>query len=350
MAFFKKLLTATSLAALLAGPALAEADLLWFEPQGDGITEAGAYTKEGPWTVALVFPDLSNSWRVQAVEEARIAAAANDNIKELIVTNYKEDVSVMVSDMEDMIARGVDAIMVHTGQVGLLGDAVAKAEAAGIPVINFGQIDEDIGYPVQMWAGGQSYGRVGGEWLVKTLGGEGEVWALRGIAGHSEDVARFEGVNAALKGSNVKITKEDYGLWSYEGSKSLCESWVLGGNLPDAIWSAGADMTRACIDAFNELGVDLIPMTGEGNNGLMRQWSEQGLDSVAASFPPSMFAVGLNAVEELLNGGQLNRVYWAEPEPITNDNLTEYFVPEANDNLWVPTTMGKEDIMRLFGN
>lgn len=344
---FNKLMAATAICCT-ATIAAAEADLAWFEPQSEDMTEAGSFQKEGPWTIALVFPDLSNSWRVQAVEEARIAAAENSEIEELIVTNYQEDVSVMVSDMEDMIARDVDAILVHTGQIGLLGDAVEKAKAAGIPVINYGQIDPDIDYASQMWAGGQSYGRVGANWLVDKLDGEGEVWALRGIAGHSEDVARFEGVQEVFEGTGVKVTKEDFGDWSYEGSKALCESWVLSGDLPDAIWSAGADMTRACIDVFKELGAEMIPMTGEGNNGFMRQWNDLELDSVAASFPTSMFAVGLNGAIELLKGGQLNRVYWAEPEPITNDNLDQYFKAEANDNLWLPTTLSDEDIVRLY--
>jgi len=348
MTLMKTLLTATTFLVGLSAPVFAEADLSWFEAQTENMTAEGAYQKEGPWTVALVFPDLSNSWRVQAVEEARIAAANNPKIKDLIVTNYRDDVSVMVSDMEDMIARGVDAIMVHTGQVGLLDEAVKTANERGIPVINFGQIDAEIDYPVQMWAGGETYGRIGGEWLVKTLGGEGEVWALRGLAGHSEDVARFTGLSASFKGTSIKITREDYGGWSYEGSKPLCESWILSGNLPDAIWSGGADMTRACVDVFVELGVPIIPMTGEGNNGLLRQWNEQGFDAVGAPFPPSMFAIGLNAVEELLSGGRLNRVYWADPEPITNDNLGEYFHAEANDNLWVPTTLSDKDISRLF--
>jgi ribose transport system substrate-binding protein len=342
------LLAAGALALSLATPAMADPDLSWFAPQTEAMTAPGAYQKDGPWTVALVFPDLSNSWRVQAVEEARLAAAANDRIAELIVTNYREDVSVMVSDMEDMIARGVDAIMVHTGQVGLLGEAVKSAEARGIPVINFGQIDPQIDYPVQMWAGGESYGRTGGAWLAETLGGAGEVWALRGVAGHSEDVARFTGMQEALAGTEIAITREDYGAWSYEGAKPLCESWVLSGDLPDAIWSSGADMTRACVDVFDELGVPIIPMTGEGSNGLLRQWHEQGFDSVAASFPPSMFAVGLNAVEALLSGETLARVYWAEPEPITGANLAEYYHDGANDNLWVPTTLSDADIARLF--
>lgn len=318
MTLFSKLMTATAALTLSAGMALAEPDLLWFEAQTDEMTEAGTFQKDGPWTIALVFPDLSNSWRVQAVEEARIAAAADDRIGELIVTNYQEDVSVMVSAMDDMLARGVDAILVHTGQVGLLGEAVATANAAGVPVINFGQIDPDIDYASQMWAGGQSYGRTGGEWLAEKLPDGGEVWALRGIAGHSEDVARFEGMKAAIEGTGIEVTREDFGAWSYEGSKPLCESWVLSGDLPDAIWSSGADMTRACIDVFAELNITPILMTGEGNNSLMRQWSEMGLDSVAASFPPSMFAVGLNGAAELLEGGQLAKVYWAEPEAITN--------------------------------
>lgn len=342
------ILCATAAALALAGPAMAEADLGFFEPQTDEMTEADQYKKDGPWTVALVFPELSNSWRVQALEEARTAIAADDRFAEMIVTNFREDVSVMISDMEDMIARGVDAIMVHPSQNGLLGEQVAAAQAAGIPVIGFGQIDSEIDYASQMWAGAHSYGRTGGIWLREKLDGSGEVWALRGVAGHAEDNARYDGMAAELEGTDISITRQDYGDWSYEGAKPICESWVLSGELPDAIWSSGADMTRACIDVFAELGVDFIPMTGEGNNGLLRQWHDLELDSVAAPFPPSMIAVGLNGVAELLEGGQLARSYWAEPEAITNENLAEYYQPQANDNLWVPTTLSDEQVARLF--
>ncbi len=352
MSFLKSMAASVATATLLTAMPVqaAEPDLLWFEPTTDTMTETGAYTKEGPWTIALVFPDLSNSWRVQAVEEVRAAAAADPRIKELIVTNFREDVAVMVSDMEDMIARGVDGIIIHTSQAGLIGEQVKAAEAKGIPVINFGDMDDTIDYPVQMWTGGAVYGQVGGAWLREKLGGEGRLWVLRGLAGHSEDNARYEGLMSEIGDTNIKIVREDFGLWSYEGSKGICESWVLSGDIADALWTAGADMTRACIDVFTELGVDMIPMTGEGNNGFLRQWNDLGLDSVAASFPTSMFGVGLNAMGALLEGESLHARYWASPEPITNENLAEYYVPGANSNLWVPTTLSEERILELFPN
>ena len=350
MSFLKKLATAAALATLVASsPAVAEQpDLKWFSPTTDAKTTSGTYTKDGPWTIALVFPDLSNSWRVQAVEEVRSAAAADPRIKELIVTNFKEDVSLMISDMEDMISRGVDAIIIHPSQAGLIGDQVEAANAKGIPVINFGQMDDEVSYPVQMWTGGAAFGAVGGAWLRETLGGKGRIWALRGLTGHGEEQARYEGMLAELKGTEIEIVREDFGQWSYEGAKPVCESWALSGDIADAVWSSGADMTRACVDVFLELGLPLIPMTGEGNNGFLRQWHDNGLQSVAASFPPSMFAVGLNVAAALLEGESLNQRYWASPAPITNENLNEFYVATANDNLWVPTTLPDARINELF--
>lgn len=349
MSFIRKLATSVATVSLVAaGAAVAEPDLLWFDPTTDDKTEAGAFTKDGPWTVAMVFPDLSNSWRVQAVEEVRAAAAADPRFEELIVTNFKEDVSLMISDMEDMIARDVDAIIIHPSQAGLIGDQVAAANAKGIPVINFGQMDDDVAYPVQMWTGGEAFGAVGGAWIREKLGGEGRIWALRGLTGHGEEQARYEGMLAELEGTNIEIVREDFGQWSYEGAKPVCESWALSGDIADAVWSSGADMTRACIDVFLELGLPVIPMTGEGNNGFLRQWNDNDLDSVAASFPPSMFAVGLTAVGALLEGEALNSRYWASPDPIVNDNLGNHYVDTANDNLWVPTTLSVERINELF--
>ena len=50
----------------------------------------------------------------------------------------------------------------------------------------------------------------------------------------------------------------------------------------------------------------------------------------------------------MLEGEALNERYWASPDPITNDNLSDFYVDTANDNLWVPTTLPEARINELF--
>ena len=52
----------------------------------------------------------------------------------------------------------------------------------------------------------------------------------------------------------------------------------------DGLISQGGAMTQAAIDAFNEAGRELCPMTGEAGNGFLKAWidnSESGFESMA---------------------------------------------------------------------
>jgi ribose transport system substrate-binding protein len=71
-----------------------------------------------------------------------------------------------------------------------------------------------------------------GDFLVQTLGGKGNIWVLRGLAGHPEDKNRYNGLVQALKGSDIKITAEEYGDWQYDKAKKICETASIASMSP----------------------------------------------------------------------------------------------------------------------
>ena len=72
-----------------------------------------AMAKDGPYVIGLSNFSLGNSWRVQMVEEAKFAAAQQkDLVKQLIVTEAEGDISKQISDIEDLISKKVDAILI----------------------------------------------------------------------------------------------------------------------------------------------------------------------------------------------------------------------------------------------
>jgi len=93
-----------------------------------------------------------------------------------------------------------------------------------------------------------------GDFLVKQLGGKGNIWVLRGFPAHPEDINRYKGLLEAIKGTDVKIIAEDAGRWQYDVGKQVCEAFYLNNPKVDGIWSSGADMTRACVDVFQQYG------------------------------------------------------------------------------------------------
>jgi ribose transport system substrate-binding protein len=314
----------------------------------DEMTEPGKYKKDGPWTIGMSFPGLGNTWIVQMVHETKFTAAQNDKIEDFIFTEAGWQPAKQVADIEDLVARKVDALIVAPMAPPTVQKQIQAAVDAGIPVITYGTTDGLLASTVEINLGGKSFGRAGGEWLVNKLDGKGTIWVFRGIAGVVEETLRYEGLTEALEGSDIKIGAEVFGDWNYTKGKQLCENLVLSGQPVDAIWFSGADMTRACVDVFNDTGKELVPMTGEGNNGFLRIWSENDLDSVAPIYTPGIGPALVRAAVALLEGKSLHKSYFSDPKPISNATLDDYYRKDLNDAFWVTSTLPEDEIQKMF--
>jgi ribose transport system substrate-binding protein len=317
-------------------------------PTSDEMTVPGKYKKDGPWTIGMSFPGLGNTWIVQMIQETKFEAAANKDIKEFLFTEAGWQTSKQVADLEDLIARKVDAIIVAPMAPPTVQKQIQAAVDAGILVVTYGSTDGLLASAVEINLGGEAFGKAGGEWLKQKLGGKGTIWVFRGIAGVVEETLRYDGLIKALAGSDIKIGAEVFGDWNYTKGKQLCENLVLSGQPVDAIWFSGADMTRACVDVFKDTGKELVPMTGEANNGFFRIWTENHLDSIAPVYVPGIGPSLVRATVALLEGKSLHKSYYSDPAPITNDTVKDFYRADLNDSYWVPSTLPEDEIVKTF--
>ena len=123
---------------------------------------------------------------------------------------------------------------------------------------------------------------------------------------------------------------------------------MLSGKPVDGIWFSGAEMTRACVDVFQQAHKPLVPMTGEGNNGFFRIWKTTGMNSVAAVFPPSLTTAAVRVTLALLHGKSVPVHLWSEPPALTDATFSKYYRPDLNDNFWVPSSLPEARIKELY--
>lgn len=309
---------------------------------------AGKFKKAGPWVIGFSWPGVGNTWIVQTIQELKYEASKNPNIKELRFVEANWQPAKQVADIEDLMARNVDALVIVPINPDLVKAQVAAAKAKGIPVIVYTAKGSTVDSTVLFNGGGEFFGRVGGEFLKDELKGKGTVWAFRGVAGTSDDISRYNGFRKAIEGTDIKVGAEVYGEWNYAKSKQLCENLVASGRPVDGIWFSGAEMTRACVEVFKDLGKPLVPMTGEGNNGFLRIWKTTGLKSVGVVFTPGLGPAMIRAASALLSGESLYSVYDSDPKPITAANFDQYYRPDLNDAFWVPSTLPEDIIKKTF--
>jgi ribose transport system substrate-binding protein len=314
------------------------------------MTTPDQFKKTGPWRIGLSIWGFGNTWMTQMTHESRYEASLHKEIKQLVFADAQSKPAKQIADIEDMIAQKVDAIIIAPVSYTALTPVIEKAVAAGIPVIvHSTEIDTDK-FTVEIQGDAKHFGEVGGKFLADTLHGKGNIWVLRGQAGIAADTKRYEGLLDGIKGTGIKIASEQYGDWSYNKGKQVCEALMLSNPDVDGIWSSGGDMSRACIDVFKEFGRPVPPITGEGNNGFLKAWKDSGATSMAALFPSQQGSAGIRAAIALLEGKSLHKRYVALPDPVTKASFDQYYRPDLNDNYWVPSGLPEDQLKKLYGN
>lgn len=350
-AFAGLLLTATSLA---AQEITLHADI--GPAEGAGIVDASRYEarRDGSYVVGFSNVAVINSWTAQLVEEAAYRASTLPQIERYIVTDANNDPSKQVSDIEDMLAQGADAIVINPANPVALVPVLEKAYDDGVAVIVVTADANTDKVTARIMADQVKFGSDGGAFLAEAMGQSGKVIALRGIAGLSVDDDRFNGAKSVLdQYPDIEIIAEEYASWSYDQGRQACESLALAHPQIDGVWSSGGAMTQACVEVFNEFGRDLVPMTGEANNGFFRSWKENqeaGFDSIAPQNPSWAVGEGIALAVAVLEGQEVHDYYNVTADPYTAADLDRLYRPDLNDSYWVGSTLPEEKLQALYGN
>lgn len=300
---------------------------------------------------------VGNTWGVQCVNELEAYLRNNEQISEYYIYNADNDVNKQISDIEDLIAKGVDMLILQPISAESVAAVVEEAYDAGIVVVNCTSplSDATDKYNVSVVARDYDFGYVGAKWLCEELGGEGNIVCLDGMAGLSSAVLRMQGAQDAFaEYPGINVIASEYADWDYATAKPVMENLLAAYDDIDGIWSSGGDMTRAAIEVWADSGRDWIPMMGEDCNGFLKLWSEykdDGLSCIATSLPTWQFAYGAELGLEILNGtyeGEKDII--VEIPTITNDQVDDYVRWDLSDSFWCGTKMTEEDIVALYGN
>ena len=101
--------------------------------------------KKGGYVVALCNYSIGNSWRAQ-MEQEFVAEAEKlkeeGTVSEYYITNSNEDINKQISDMQDLITKKVDAIVITAASPTALAPVVEEATDAGIKVVSFDNVVE----------------------------------------------------------------------------------------------------------------------------------------------------------------------------------------------------------------
>ena len=320
---------------------------------GDGDLDDGA-TGSG-YIIGFSNFGVGNSWRVQMEAEFKARAdqlTAEGIIKEYSMTDSNGDIPKQIADIQELIAKKCDAIIITAASPDALSPVCEEAMAAGIVVISFDNYVTTDDITAKVGIDEVEFGRHGAQWLVDQLDGKGSIIILNGIAGAGVDGMRSEGAMSVFANyPDIAVLGEVHAGWDYDQAKTAVEGFLSVHSQIDGVWSQGGAMTQAALDAFTAANRPLVPMSGEANNGLLKAWKENlgsGFDSIAPCSPTSMSADALDTAIKALDGKivQLNTII--SLPVITSDTLDDYVRMDLPDSFWNYTILTAEQVDALY--
>jgi ribose transport system substrate-binding protein len=317
-------------------------------------TASQSTTKEPPYVIGVSNVSVANSFRVQMIEEIKYYGEQHpDMIKEVIITDAGGDANKQISDIEDLVTRKVDVLLVAPASDTALTPAVEQAIAAGIPVIVFNSDMQSDKVAARALPPYHEWARLTADWLGKTMEGKGDVIALRGIAGLAAEADEWAGVEEALKNyPDINIICTEYADWAYDKAKTAVANCLA--NHPDVngVLSIGDAMTWAAAETLKDQGYDVtqIPMIGiGGSNGFLKYWQANDLNAYVIADPTDIGVTALKAALDLLQGKPIQANLAPSQYDIYSSNLEEFVKPDLPDSAWVGSGL-PDDVLKILLN
>jgi ABC-type sugar transport system substrate-binding protein len=196
------------------------------------------------YTIGVLLPHLSNPHFVgQAYGYIDEANALGAKVILLEAGGYQY-VDRQVSQMEDLIANKVDAIvLVATNGAGTVAP-VERAAAEGIPVVNCNVMTASDRVVSRIRSDDETIGQMQGDYMGQALKGKGSVVMLRGAPGTSWAESRGNAFKKRLgeKFPGVKVVGEQYSQSTPADGLKLMEDFIQTYERIDGAYN-GADTT-----------------------------------------------------------------------------------------------------------
>lgn len=163
-----------------------------------------------------------------AVMVDEVKKQADEMGVELDVRNGGGDLNKQISQIQEFVTAGKDAIIVYPGDPEGIGPSIKAADRAGIPVFTVNlALEKSIPVKAFVGADDKDYGRKQGQMLVKAIGEEGNVGLVMGGLGTSAQILRTEGLMEVIASHpKINVIEKQSDGWQAEKTLALTQDWV----------------------------------------------------------------------------------------------------------------------------
>src|ERR1035437_1158397 len=186
-----------------------------------GAATTPAYSAD-PLVIGFSQPASNSAHRNTMTKLNQSYATENFKDAKLIVTNAEGKSAKQITDIESLQVQGMKVLMISAQDSAAIAPTIKQVMAAGIPVIT---LERSIDTPVTLHIGphNKPIGKLAGDFIVKKLGGKGNVVEIKGDPAAAPALERHDGFAEANAGTNIKVIAETHADWDQEKALKFME-------------------------------------------------------------------------------------------------------------------------------
>lgn len=257
-------------------------------------------TKDGDYEIGLSISTLNNPFFVALKEGAE--EQVNEMDATLTVADAQNDAAKQVNDVEDMIQKGMDLILINPTDSEAVGAAVQAANDAGIPVITVDRNAETGDVVAHVASDNVAGGQLAGDYMVELVGEGQKVVELEGIPGASATRDRGQGFNEAIDGKLEVVAKQSANFDRAEGL-TVMENILQDNKDIVAVFAHNDEMALGAVQALEAAGMSDVKVIGfDATDDAVKAVEGGTMAATVAQKPAEIGKLGVEAAINHLKG------------------------------------------------
>lgn len=287
------------------------------------------YTLGSPYFVA----------QANAVEEEAKARGC-----EIISINADDDMNKQLADVEDLLAKNIDLLLLNPKDPKGLIPATKAATEAGVPVIIIdSNIDPSADYVTTVQSNNYGGAFLIGQYIAKEMGDTPIKLAyIGGVQSNPADLDRRDGVFtgiiegqlSAMNKTQFEIVTQGWGQFYTEGGMKAAEDVITAHKEINVIYAMNDPMLLGVLKALEQAGIrDQIQVIAgfDGMKEVLKMVKEGDVSATGLNSPTEIGETAVDIGIRYLQGERgFDRLIRTPPMAITEENVDEYYDPNSD--------------------
>ena len=269
-------------------------------------------------------PGSGNPFWASVEKGAREEAAKLGVDLVLVAPPQEGDVQAQINQVEDQLAKGVDAIALAPGDPNAFAPIVDDAIKSGVPVVfvDTKGINEGVTF---IGTNNMNGAELAAKFICDKTAKGSDVAILTGIESQSTALLRRDGAIKGFKNCGLNLVATQTAEWDTAKGRSVTESIILKNPNIKAIFASNDNMGLGAMQALKDADMnDVIVVGFDATPDAATSILKGEMTATIAQFSYNMGAYGVKYALELANGGSIDPNIDTGTQLVTTENANDF--------------------------